>query len=117
MQDRIFLLAAAAAFFLFLVYWQRSGKVDPARARALVEQGARLVDVRSPGEFSGGHLPGAINIPVGEVRARHGELGDRTRPVIVYCASGRRSASATNTLKGLGFSEVHDLGAMARWNR
>jgi rhodanese-related sulfurtransferase len=114
MQDRIFLLAAAA-FLIFLVYRQFAGKVDPARARALVEQGARLVDVRSPGEFAGGHLPGALNIPVGEVGARHGELGDRTRPVVVYCASGMRSASAASALKGLGFSQVYDLGAMARW--
>lgn len=91
------------------------GKVSPDKARALVDGGARLVDVRSPGEFAGGHLDGALNIPVHELGNRVDELGDKARPVVLYCASGMRSASAAGALRRAGFADVHDLGAMSRW--
>ncbi len=92
-----------------------TGKVAPEKARALVADGAKLVDVRSPAEFSAGHVDGAINVPVQELAQRAGELGDKAKPVVVYCASGMRSASAVRILARAGFSQVHDLGAMARW--
>lgn len=102
-----------------LVLWQISrtmvGKVAPARARALVEGGARLVDVRSPAEHAAGHIRGSVNIPVSDLASRTSELGDKAKPVVVYCASGMRSASAKGILKRAGFSDVHDLGAMTRW--
>ena len=43
------------------------------------------------------------------------EVGDKGKPVVVYCASGMRSASAAGMLRRAGFADVHDLGAMARW--
>jgi rhodanese-related sulfurtransferase len=108
----------AVAFVGFAV-WKISrafmGKISPEKARSLVAEGARLVDVRSPGEFAGGHLDGALNIPVGDLSNRMAELGDKARPVVLYCASGMRSASAAGTLRRAGFADVHDLGAMARW--
>ena len=54
-------------------------------ARRLVESGARLVDVRTPGEFAAGHLPGAINIPVQDLERRLHELGPKQAPIVVYC--------------------------------
>lgn len=92
-----------------------TGKVAPDKARALVKDGAKLVDVRSPGEFAAGHIDGAINVPVQELANRTGEVGDKTKPVVVYCASGMRSASAAGMLRRAGFAEVHDLGGMSRW--
>lgn len=92
-----------------------TGKVAPDKARALVADGAKLVDVRSPAEFSAGHVDGAINVPVQELAKRAGELGDKAKPIVVYCASGMRSASAVKILARAGFAQVHDLGAMARW--
>lgn len=102
-----------------LMMWRKmAGKADPSVAKQLVEAGAHLLDVRSPGEFSGGHIPGARNIPVHELGARVAELGpDKERPVVVYCASGMRSASAASTLKRAGFARVEDLGGMMRWPR
>ncbi|CAN5922998.1 hypothetical protein BH11MYX4_BH11MYX4_54480 [soil metagenome] len=91
------------------------GKVSPEKARALVESGARLVDVRTPGEHAAGHIDGSLNVPVQELARRMDELGDRTKPIVVYCASGMRSASAAGTLRRAGFAEVHDLGGIARW--
>ncbi len=84
-------------------------------ARALVEGGARLLDVRSPGEFAAGHLPGAVNIPVEVLERRIGDVGPKDRPVVVYCASGSRSAHARNVLKAKGWSDVRNLGPMGAW--
>jgi phage shock protein E len=86
-----------------------------SRAHALVKEGAVLLDVRTPAEFQAGHLPGAIIIPVAELRARVAELGPRTTPVVTYCHSGVRSTRAAATLRGLGFSEVLNLGPQAAW--
>ena len=91
------------------------GKADPDEAHRLVESGALLLDVRSPGEFQGGHIEGAVNIPVGELGARLAELPDKGRAVVVYCASGMRSAAAKKVLLGAGYATVVDLGPMSRW--
>lgn len=107
-----YIMAAVVGFFL----WRRfAGKTSAVDARKLVADGAALIDVRSPGEFGGGHLPGAKNIPVGDIGRRAGEIGPKDQPVVLYCASGMRSASAASQLRSLGFTQVHDLGAMARW--
>jgi phage shock protein E len=82
-------------------------------AKAAIQVGARLVDVRTPGEYGSGHLPGAINIPVHELSARLGEVGPKDRPVVVYCASGARSARAKGLLRRAGFQTVHNLGSIS----
>jgi len=99
----------------FMLYSRFAGKASSGEARALVAAGARLVDVRSPGEFAGGHLPGAVNIPVDQIGARFAEIGPPGTPVVLYCASGMRSARAASVLKGKGFAQVADLGPMSRW--
>jgi phage shock protein E len=78
--------------------------------RALIREGAQLVDVRTPMEFHQGALPGALNIPVQMIREALDEL-DMTRPVLVYCRSGQRSAYARMWLQSMGFSDVYNLGA------
>lgn len=88
--------------------------VEPAAAKALVAEGARLVDVRSSAEFGMGHIDGAENVPVDEVEA-NGLDGAKDRPVVVYCRSGQRSARAATALRAKGFTRVHDLGAMSSW--
>lgn len=90
------------------------GKVAPAEAKRLVSEGALLLDVRTPAEFGSGHIPGAVNIPVSDLPGRLAEVpGDKA--VVVYCASGMRSASAKRILTRSGRKTVHDLGAMARY--
>lgn len=114
MQDNALFIALAAAFVVWFVM-QRLGKVPKARAHQLVnEEGALLVDVRTPGEFAGGHLPGALNVPLQELDARAAELAKKNKPIVVYCASGMRSASASRVLQRAG-ATVFDLGAMSRW--
>jgi rhodanese-related sulfurtransferase len=88
-------------------------QVSGTRARQLVDEGAQLVDVRTPREFASGHPAPARNIPVDQIGARLAEL-DRARPVVVYCHSGRRSAAAAEVLTAAGFT-VYDMGSASSW--
>jgi rhodanese-related sulfurtransferase len=112
MRRTIAAIVLVAALGAGIFVWMRS---TSAAAHEMVAQGGVLVDVRSPEEFAAGHLPGAINIPVGEVRARASEIGTRDRPVVTYCRSGGRSARAAATLRELGFERVLNLGPKAAW--
>ncbi len=78
-----------------------------------IKAGARVVDVRTREEFVDGHHPLAVNIPVGELATRLGELGDKTSPLVLYCASGARSAAAAKLLKNSGFVDVINAGGLA----
>ena len=73
---------------------------------------AKIIDVRTPEEFGEEAYPNAINIPVNQIQARIEEFGDKTKPVIVYCASGSRSAYAAMILKSLGYSDVTNAGGL-----
>jgi phage shock protein E len=115
---RLIALLAAAAILAGGGYYLlvgRHGDVRGVQARQLVAAGARLVDVRSPAEFSAGHLPGAINIPVQELPGRMSELGPPDGGIVVYCRSGHRSGKAKRLLAASGFSRVNDLGPMSDW--
>ena len=81
-------------------------KVDFAR---LVAEGAIIVDVRSKGEFQGGHIRQAINIPLQNIEGHLKQL-PKDRVIITCCASGMRSASAANMLKNKGYKEVYNGG-------
>jgi len=76
----------------------------------------QLIDVRNPGEAAGGMIPGAVNIPVGQLPDRVGEL-DTRRPTVVYCAGGYRSSVAASMLRQRGFEDVSDLlGGYNAWD-
>jgi len=90
-------------------------RVDGAEAKRLVAAGARLVDVRDAASYAGGHLPGAINVPVEDVAARAAEIGPAGASVVLYCKSGVRSAKAASILAGLGYLHVYDLGSYLNW--
>ena len=90
---------------------------DPATARKLVAAGAVVIDVRSAEEYADGHVPNATNIPVGEISARLAEVdklvaGDKSRPVVVYCAAGGRAAKAKAQLDAAGYSQVVNGGGV-----
>ena len=90
---------------------------DPDSLQQLVSDRAEpyiLVDVRTPGEYAGGHIPTAINIPVTSISDAP-PAADRNALIIVYCASGNRSAAATHRLQVLGFRRVVDFGGISKW--
>lgn len=105
------LLALAFA----VVWYLKRPDIGRDAAHELVSRGARLIDVRSPNEFASGHIDGARNLPVSELGARAGELEPRDQPIVLYCASGARSAMAARTLRSAGFTQVFNLGAMGNW--
>ena len=79
------------------------------QARALVESGATIIDVREPGAFAKGHLKGAVNIPLTQMRARLDEI-PTDRPVYLNCRSSQTSYNAVRLLQGHGFTNVANLG-------
>ena len=76
----------------------------------LAKSGAVILDVRTKGEFQSGHIKGAVNIPVDQLRSNLDKLKDKNRPIITCCASGMRSASAKAVLISCGYTEVHNGG-------
>lgn len=79
-----------------------------------VADGALLLDVRTPAEFSIARLKGAVNIPIQVLASRMGEITADT--VVVYCASGNRSQTATRLLEAQG-KAVLDIKSMRGWGR
>lgn len=100
------------ALFIGFKSYMSKPDADAAHVRTLLQQGATLVDVRSPGEFASGHLDGAINIPVDQISARAREIPEG-KPVVLYCRSGARSAAAASALRNAGRSNVVNAGAMS----
>jgi len=76
----------------------------------LMQKGAIIIDVRSKGEFAGGHIKGAVNIPIDVLKDKLHQLTDKNRTIITCCASGMRSASAKSILKTHGYTDVHNGG-------
>lgn len=110
-----------AVGFLELAGWiegsgeltMRAVSVDDVAAG--IDDGAQLIDVREPDEWSAGHVPGASHLPYRDVRQRAGEL-DPDRPVITMCETGARAVVAASVLAALGFDArpVAD-GGVASW--
>jgi rhodanese-related sulfurtransferase len=73
-----------------------------------------LIDVRTPEEYSSGHIPDSININV-EILANRLDEVPREIPIVVYCRTGNRSAIASKILADAGFSPVYDLGGIQDW--
>ena len=90
---------------------------DPEAAKKLIAAGAVVLDVRTPDEFAGGHVPSATNIPVDQVTQRLAEVdklvgADKTKPVVVYCAAGSRAAKAKVQLEAAGYTQVVNGGGL-----
>lgn len=86
-----------------------------ADPRQLIKDGALVIDVRTQSEWSSGHLSMAKHIPVDQLGARLQDVekwagGDKSKPIVVYCASGMRSGRARSTLRSAGFTNVVNGG-------
>jgi rhodanese-related sulfurtransferase len=76
--------------------------------KTLVKEGAMIIDVRSPAEFNGGHIKGAVNIPLQAIQSSFNKI-PKNKVIITCCASGMRSGSAKSLLKAAGYN-VHNGG-------
>ena len=84
----------------------------PKQVTKTVSNEPLVIDVRSRGEFQSGAFPGAINIELDQLAARAGELGDKSREITLYCASGARSAYGQRVLQQIGFKNVKNGGGL-----
>lgn len=91
------------------------GKKKEQLAAAL-QAGAVIIDVRSPGEFQGGHVKGAKNYPLEGVGKHFSELKKKGKPVVFCCASGMRSGNATQQAKSAGL-EAYNGGGWSALNK
>lgn len=69
-----------------------------------------IIDVRTPGEFAGGHIAGSINIPVNEISSRIEDIKKMQQPIVLCCASGGRSGMATDILQAAGITASYNGG-------
>jgi rhodanese-related sulfurtransferase len=90
--------------------------IGNAELTQLQASGVLLVDVRTAAEYASGHIAAAINVPLDQLAAT--SVGwNKTQPVIVYCATGARSAQASDVLAGEGFRTIYNLTAgIAAWD-
>jgi len=77
---------------------------------AMIASGATIIDVRTAGEYAGGHIKGSVNIPLASLQGQLSKL-KKDKPVITCCASGMRSSSARAMLQANGFKEVYNAGS------
>ena len=93
-------------------------EVDPAEVHELMDEGVVIVDVREAEELASGHIPGAKHVPRSYLETRiEGAVPDRSTPVILYCASGNRSAYGARTLmQDMGYDHVRSMtGGFTLW--
>jgi rhodanese-related sulfurtransferase len=94
-------------------------EADTLKATRLYNDDALILDVREDKEFSAGHIPKARHIPLGQLAGRLQELEKfKTKPILVTCRSGQRSARACGMLKKAGFETVYNqAGGIIAWER
>jgi phage shock protein E len=113
MDNNTVMYIAIAAFAAFILAQRLRNKKAPlALVSEKIRSGARIIDVRTPQEFSGPSYPKAKNIPLDLLASRMAEL-PKDKPIVLYCASGTRSAQAARTLKRAGFSDVVSAGGLS----
>ena len=109
LEHWIYLIPIAAVGYLL---WSRRS-ASAADAKAMLQRGALILDVRTKAEFRAAAHPKAINIPLDELEKGTQKL-DSSKPILICCASGGRSGLAVSILKRKGFKDVHNLGPWQR---
>lgn len=118
-MKKILINLFASLLFITNMSAQTTSSLDAASFAGKIKQipNAQLIDVRTAGEFSQGHIKNARNIDVNsnDFEQQIAKL-DKSKPVFVYCLSGGRSSFAMNTMSSMGFKEIYNLaGGMMRW--
>jgi phage shock protein E len=107
----VVVIAVIAAWIMI----RRAGQISQNTARAYLQQGALVIDVRTNAEFQAGHLGSAIHIPVDEIETlAPRRLKDKDQVLLLHCASGTRSAMAKRKLAAAGYTRAFNLGSYSR---
>ena len=105
------LLIVLTAFILL----KRAGQISTKKALAHLKNGALVIDVRTPSEFSSGHLPSAINLPLDQIETTlPRRVKDKSQVILLHCQSGMRSGVAKKKLNALGYAKAFNLGSYGR---
>lgn len=105
------ILAAIAIFFIV----RQIGLAGEPDVEAALRDRALVLDVRTAGEYAQQSIPGVRNVPLDRLASEIGGLcPDRSKPILLHCLSGARSASGVSSLKTMGYSRVYNLGSFAR---
>ena len=92
--------------------------ISPEKFLKLDKSQLTLLDVRTIEEYADGHIPTAINMPVGELSSLYSSLPEKDKQIVVYCRSGFRAARAISFLKDKGFTNVlHLEGDYGQWEK
>jgi len=116
-QQQLLTIVAILALVAIAILRMIRAKARAKVVREKLDEGAKIVDVRTPGEFSGGHYPGAVSIPLDKLSQRTKKLGSKDSSILVYCATGSRSRVAVSRLRAAGFKDVVNAGALSRLPR
>lgn len=102
------------------MFWRRAlggaAQITPGEVQELLEKGESCVvlDVREEDEYSEGHVPGSVWIPLAELQQRMNEL-PKDQPIYALCHSGARSAMATRLLNAQGYQAKNIAGGIIKW--
>ena len=117
---KLFIAALLGLLYAFSAAADEASRIDQETLLARMaqhQQDLLILDVRTPEEFAAGHIPGAVNIPHDQIAARLGELETaKSKDIVVYCRTGRRSSLALDILQANGFKQLSHLeGDMVAW--
>lgn len=93
-------------------------QISPSDAMEIMELESNyiILDVRTPGEFAAGHIPGAINVPNESIADQEpSKLPDKNQLILVYCRSGSRSKRASAKLAKIGYTNIVEFGGINQW--
>jgi phage shock protein E len=109
------LYALALVGLITFIVMRRSGQISKKEAEDYIRNGACVVDVRSPREFSAGHLMQAFNFPLEELEGTLPQrIKDKNRVILLHCRTGLRSKQAKERLESIGYKHVFNLGSYER---
>lgn len=106
------LLLVVGGIFVFSKPDEPGQTLSMQSIRSDIGTTGQLIDVRTPEEYSAGHIDGAGNLSLQSIESGTMPSVEKSEPVYLYCRSGNRSAQAASLLKQAGYTDVHDLGAM-----
>jgi phage shock protein E len=109
---KLLILLIVAALLITVIRLRATPGLSAETAREKLQQGARLIDVRTAEEFATGRVPGAVNIPLDSVKTEvPRQIPDKGAVLLLHCRSGRRSGIAEKELRALGYTNVFNIGS------
>ncbi len=118
MRKGVFTMAMICAVAgLFACGTKSFTQISQKEAKQIMDSRSDIIilDVRTQEEFNGGHIKGAICVPVETIGSEPKELPDKSQTILVYCRSGRRSKAAAQKLSDLGYTDIREFGGIITW--